>query len=144
MFTLEQHAATCADWVRNPQHCPNDLIRKSGYCVGVTHESWGIGSQGASALIAYRSIPKAEIHCTDPMDVPEGAVVSVRAGSRGVSVHYLSGYPVGVVFAPGDVDIVCVEPMTAPTDPFSGRFPLRLAEPGAPFEAVFEVVPERF
>jgi len=78
------------------------------------------------------------------VDVPEGAVVSVRAGSRGVSVHYVSGYPVGVVFAPGDVDIVCVEPMTAPTDPFSGRFPLRLAEPGSPFEAVFEVVPERF
>jgi len=78
------------------------------------------------------------------VDVPAGSVVSVRAGSRGVSVHYVEGYPVGVVFAPGDVDIVCVEPMTAPTDPFSGRFPLRLAQPGSSVAAVVEIVAERF
>ena len=77
------------------------------------------------------------------VDVPEGAVVRVRAGSRGVAVRYVSGYPVGVVFAPGDIDVVCVEPMSAPTDPFSGRFPLRLAEPAAPWTAVFEVSAER-
>jgi aldose 1-epimerase len=78
------------------------------------------------------------------VDVAEGAVVRVRAGSRGVSVRYVSGYPVGVVFAPDDLDVVCVEPMSAPTDPFSGRFPLRLAEPGAPSNAVFEVTAERW
>lgn len=77
------------------------------------------------------------------LDVPEGAVASVRAGDRGVSVTYVSGYDVGVVFAPTDADVVCVEPMTAPTDPFSGRFPLRLAPPGQTVEAVFEVTAER-
>lgn len=77
------------------------------------------------------------------LDVPQGAVASVRAGERGVSVTYVSGYDVGVVFAPDDVEIVCVEPMTAPTDPFSGRFPLRVAEPGETVEAVFEVTADR-
>jgi galactose mutarotase-like enzyme len=77
------------------------------------------------------------------LDVADGSVASVRAGGRGVSVRYVSGYDVGVVFAPSQFDIVCIEPMTAPTDPFSGRFPLRLAAPGETVEAVFEVVAER-
>jgi galactose mutarotase-like enzyme len=50
---------------------------------------------------------------------------------------------VGVVFAPGDLDVICIEPMSATTDPFSGRFPLRCAQPGAPWTAVFEVTAER-
>jgi aldose 1-epimerase len=75
--------------------------------------------------------------------VPPGAVASVRAGARGVSVAYVAGYDVAVVFAPRGVDLVCLEPMTAPTDPFSGRFPLRLAQPGETVEAVFEVTAER-
>ena len=78
------------------------------------------------------------------VDVPAGAVASVRAGVRGVSVGYVSGYGVGVVFAPREADIVCFEPMTAPTDPFAGRFPLRLAQPGESVEAVFEITAERY
>jgi galactose mutarotase-like enzyme len=77
------------------------------------------------------------------LDVPEGAEASVRAGDRGVTVRYVSGYDVGVVFAPAELDIVCLEPMTAPTDPFSGHWPLRLAEPGATIEAVVEVTADR-
>jgi galactose mutarotase-like enzyme len=76
--------------------------------------------------------------------VADGSVASVRAGSRGVDVTYVSGYDVGVVFAPAEFEIVCLEPMTAPTDPFSGRFPLRLAQPGETVEAVFAVTARRF
>jgi aldose 1-epimerase len=78
------------------------------------------------------------------LGVPDGAVASVRAGDRGVSVTYVSGYDVGVVFVPAEMEIVCLEPMTAPTDPFSGRFPLRVAAPGERVEAVFEVTARRF
>jgi galactose mutarotase-like enzyme len=78
------------------------------------------------------------------LGVADGTVASVRAGSRGVDVTYVSGYDVGVVFAPAEIDIVCLEPMTAPTDPFSGRFPLRLAQPGETVEAVFEITARRF
>jgi len=77
------------------------------------------------------------------LEVADGAVASVRAGDRGVAVRYVSGYDVGVVFAPTRSDVVCIEPMTAPTDPFSGRFPLRLAQPGETVAAVFEVTAER-
>ena len=77
------------------------------------------------------------------LGVVDGSVATVRAGSRGVSVRYVTGYDVGVVFAPRQFDIVCIEPMTAPTDPFAGRFPLRVAAPGETVEAVFEVVAER-
>ena len=77
------------------------------------------------------------------LGVADGSVATVRAGSRGVSVRYVTGYGVGVVFAPRQFDIVCIEPMTAPTDPFAGRFPLRVAAPGETVEAVFEVVAER-
>jgi galactose mutarotase-like enzyme len=78
------------------------------------------------------------------LGVPDGTVASVRAGRRGVDVAYVSGYDVGVVFAPAEFEIICLEPMTAPTDPFSGRFPLRLAQPGETVEAVFEVTAHRF
>jgi aldose 1-epimerase len=78
------------------------------------------------------------------LGVADGTVASVRAGARGVDVTYVSGYDVGVVFAPAELDVVCIEPMTAPTDPFSGRFPLRLAAPGEAVEAVFEVTARRF
>ncbi len=73
------------------------------------------------------------------LDVPDGAVATVSGGDRAVELRYLSGYPVGVVFAPTAFDAVCVEPMTAPTDPFSGRWPLRLAQPGQTVTAVFEL-----
>jgi len=78
------------------------------------------------------------------LGVADGTVASVRAGHRGVDVDYVSGYDVGVVFAPAEFEIICLEPMTAPTDPFSGRFPLRLAQPGETVEAVFEVTARRF
>jgi aldose 1-epimerase len=78
------------------------------------------------------------------LEVADGTVASVRAGSRGVDVTYVAGYDVGVVFAPAELEIVCLEPMTAPTDPFSGRFPLRLAQPGETVDAVFEVTARRF
>ena len=56
--------------------------------------------------------------------------------TSGTSIH---GYPVGVLFAPLDAEVVCIEPMTAPTDPFSGRFPLRTAAAGETVRAVFEI-----
>ena len=73
------------------------------------------------------------------LDVPDGAVATARGGDLAVAFRYVSGYPVGVVFAPLSMDVLCVEPMTAPTDPFSGRFPLRVAEPGETVTAVFEM-----
>jgi aldose 1-epimerase len=54
-------------------------------------------------------------------------------------VRYVEGYDVAVVYAPLVEDVVCVEPMTAPTDPFRGWWPLRTVEAGGSYRAVFEV-----
>jgi galactose mutarotase-like enzyme len=45
-----------------------------------------------------------------------------------------------VVFAPTTADVVCFEPMTAPTDPFSGNWPIIKVEAGQEYSAIFEIV----
>jgi len=73
------------------------------------------------------------------LEVADGTEVSVAAGPREVVVRYVQGYDVAVVFAPLIFDTVCVEPMTAPTDPFRGWWPLRTCEPGEAVTAVYEI-----
>jgi aldose 1-epimerase len=124
----------------------------------VPRDEWDVRAPlGHRAVLSATKIPTGEV-VDDPVPegrlrdtvlddvyvaVAEGTEVSVRAGSRRVVVRYLTGYPVAVVFAPSEHDVICVEPMTAPTDPFSGRFPLRFASEGAPYEAVFEIAVQR-
>jgi galactose mutarotase-like enzyme len=71
--------------------------------------------------------------------VTDGTEVSVAAGDLEVVVRYVQGYDVAVVFAPLIFDTVCVEPMTAPTDPFRGWWPLAQCEPGETVTAVYEI-----
>lgn len=81
------------------------------------------------------------------VDVAPGAVAElsgVAADGRGLRVafEYTSGYPYGVAFAPAGDDVVAIEPMTAPTAPFSGTFDVVVAH--EPYEAVFTITAERF
>ena len=64
--------------------------------------------------------------------------VTGRGGLR-IEVAFGPDYPVAVVYAPDNDDVVCFEPMTAPTNPFEGDTPLRWAEPGETVSAGFEV-----
>jgi galactose mutarotase-like enzyme len=73
------------------------------------------------------------------LGVPAGAEASVSGGGHRVTVRYVAGYDVAVVFAPVLFDAVCFEPMTARTDPFDGWDRLRVVEPGSSFTAVFEI-----
>lgn len=73
------------------------------------------------------------------LEVADGTEVAVAGGDHEVVVRYVEGYDVAVVYAPLVEDVVCVEPMTAPTDPFRGWWPLRTVEPGGSYRAVFEV-----
>lgn len=87
MFDLAQHTAACEDWVAHPQHCPDDVIRAGGKCIGFTRRSWHLDSLGASALDAYRNTPKAEIHNSDPEDVPDGAICYGLHGDFGQPLY---------------------------------------------------------
>jgi aldose 1-epimerase len=70
--------------------------------------------------------------------VEDGAVFAVSGGGRRLEVHFEQGYPAAQIFAPPAEDVVCFEPMTAPTDALR-RGGYRSAHPGEPAVAVFSI-----
>lgn len=70
--------------------------------------------------------------------VDDGAVFAVSGGGRRLEVHFERGYPVAQIFAPTAEDVVCFEPMAAPTDALH-RGGYRSARPGEPAVAVFSI-----
>jgi len=62
-------------------------------------------------------------------EVAEGAVFAVSGGDRRVQVTFEQGYPAAQIFAPRGEDVICFEPMTAPTDALR-RGCYRSAQPG--------------
>ncbi|MCG5432131.1 aldose 1-epimerase [Mycobacterium sp. MYCO198283] len=70
--------------------------------------------------------------------VPEAATFAVTGGGRRIEVVFDRGFPATQVFAPTSEDVVCFEPMTAPTDALR-RGGYRLAEPGEPDVTRFSI-----
>ncbi|MGA9360934.1 MAG: aldose 1-epimerase [Mycobacterium sp.] len=70
--------------------------------------------------------------------VTDGAVFAVSGGGRRIEVHFEQGYPAAQIFAPPGEDVVCFEPMTAPTDSLR-RGGYRSARPGESAVAVFSI-----
>jgi aldose 1-epimerase len=69
---------------------------------------------------------------------PEPFVVT--GGGRRIAVAFESGYPYAQVYAPGDDDVIALEPMTAPTNALVDAGPeLPIVQPGESFTAVFSV-----
>jgi galactose mutarotase-like enzyme len=63
--------------------------------------------------------------------VEAGTVFSVAGGGRRIEVEFEDGYPIAVVYAPDNDDVVCFEPMTAPTNAMVDGAPeLRFVDPG--------------
>lgn len=70
--------------------------------------------------------------------VCDGAVFAVSGGRRRLEVHFEHGYPATQIFAPLAEDVVCFEPMTAPTDALR-RGGYRCALPGEPAVTQFSI-----
>ncbi|MCV7093037.1 aldose 1-epimerase [Mycobacterium interjectum] len=70
--------------------------------------------------------------------VSDGAAFAVSGGGRRLEVHFERGYPAAQIFAPLAEEVVCFEPMTAPTDALR-RGGYRCARPGEPAAAVFSI-----
>ncbi|OBI43665.1 aldose epimerase [Mycobacterium kyorinense] len=70
--------------------------------------------------------------------VAEGAVFAVSGGGRRIEVHFELGYPAAQIFAPPGEDVVCFEPMAAPTDALR-RGGYRVAQPGDSAIAQFSI-----
>lgn len=65
-------------------------------------------------------------------DVAPGAVFALSGGGRRIEVHFDTGYPAAQIYAPATEDVICFEPMAAPTDALRrGGYPVaRLGTPG--------------
>jgi galactose mutarotase-like enzyme len=70
--------------------------------------------------------------------VTNGAVFAVSGGGRRIEVHFERGFPAAQIFAPPAEDVVCFEPMAAPTDALR-RGGYRSARPGEPAVAQFSI-----
>jgi galactose mutarotase-like enzyme len=70
--------------------------------------------------------------------VADGAVFSVSGGGRRLEVRFEQGYPAAQVFAPAAEEVICFEPMAAPTDALR-RGGYRSARPGEPDTTVFSI-----
>jgi aldose 1-epimerase len=70
--------------------------------------------------------------------VTDGAAFAVSGGDRRIEVRFDYGYPAAQIFAPPGEDLVCFEPMAAPTDALR-RGGYRCARPGEPAVAQFSL-----
>jgi aldose 1-epimerase len=68
----------------------------------------------------------------------DGAVFAVSDGDRRIEVRFDYGFPAAQIFAPPAEDLVCFEPMAAPTDALR-RGGYRCARPGEPAVAQFSI-----
>ncbi len=66
-------------------------------------------------------------------------VFVLAGGGRRIEVSHGTAYPIAVVYAPADDNVVCFEPMTAPTNPFEGTRPVRRIRPGEEHAAGFRI-----
>ncbi len=105
------------------------------------------------ARLDERFLPTGE---SDPVEEPRGPlaervydtlypeidpqpVFALSGAGRRLELAFGPGFPVAVVYAPANDDVVCFEPMTAPTNPFEGGGPLLRVAPGDSASASFEL-----
>jgi aldose 1-epimerase len=99
---------------------------------------------GASRPVAPQAGPLGARTFDDGyVDVAEGAQFVVAGGGRRVTVCLESGYPAAQVFAPATDDVICFEPMTAPTNALRSGDRLPLVAPGERYCAAFSISVER-
>jgi aldose 1-epimerase len=70
--------------------------------------------------------------------VCDGSVFAISGGGRRVDVTFKRGYSAAQLFAPGNDDVIGIEPMAAPTDALRrGNYPM--AVPGQPETSTFAI-----
>jgi galactose mutarotase-like enzyme len=70
--------------------------------------------------------------------VADGAAFAVSGGGRRIEVRFIEGYSAAQIFAPPGEDVICFEPMAAPTDALT-RGEYKTARPGNPAVAQFSI-----
>jgi aldose 1-epimerase len=117
---------------------------------GVPRAAWEVELPVAERIVVdERLIPTGERVAAGDLDGPLGTrtfddgftlagdVFALSGGGRRIEVAFERGYRFAQVFAPGNLDVVCFEPMTAPADAL--RHDPDAAAPGETFSARFSV-----
>jgi aldose 1-epimerase len=101
-------------------------------------DNWGIPTGAHEEWTGTTETLKDAAYDDGFDEVPDGAVFVLAGGDRRVEVTFEKGYPAAQVFAPRADDVVCFEPMAAPTDALSRR-DYRYAVAGKPETARFSI-----
>jgi aldose 1-epimerase len=100
-----------------------------------------------------RGLPTGETEAVEPVNgalgdrtyddgydrLEPGRPFALAGGGRRIEVAFEEGYPIAQVYAPGDADVVCFEPMTAPVAALATGDGLRVLAPGQSASATFAV-----
>jgi galactose mutarotase-like enzyme len=78
--------------------------------------AWGIPTEETEAREATTELLSDKLIDDGFDEVRPGSVFAVSGGGRRIEVTFDEGFTAAQVFAPGNDDVVCFEPMAAPTD----------------------------
>jgi aldose 1-epimerase len=121
---------------------------------GVPRERWEVSLPVRRRLLLdQRGIPTGATEPVEPLcgaigdrtwddcfdQLVPGEPFAVTGGGRRVEVSFGEGYPVAQVFAPPGKELICFEPMTAPTNALVSGDGLRTVAPGQSATAQFVV-----
>lgn len=76
-------------------------------------------------------------------DVENGTTAFIRGNGRRMSIRFDHGYDWAILYGPPYRNHICVEPMTAASDPFSGQDPMEVVPRGGTFRAAFTISVDR-
>jgi galactose mutarotase-like enzyme len=120
--------------------CPHWLVQE---CDAASDEARLVAELGTAAwpellaLFPFPHVLRMEVVLRD--STLEITTVLRATGDRAVPVAFGEAYRVAVVYAPAADDVVCFEPMTAPTNPFEGGAELARVNPGHELCAHFRI-----
>lgn len=76
-------------------------------------------------------------------DVEHGTTAYIRGNGRRMSIRFDMGYGWCILYAPNYRNHICIEPMTAGSDPFSGVDAMEVVPRGGSYEAAFTIAVDR-